>query len=827
MSAIRQFTTNLSSDTTRKTQSDIEYWGNMIREEMLLLVAKRTEEEAAENSRFRSMSKQFSKSTFQHNKLAMKLKILQECSTFDYQTTWKQVRKSGNTTTFAETNEYENWKNQSQSCTMLYYGKLGYGKSVLMSNMVDDLNLAPGQRHTSVAYFFMRHDLPDSLIARTVIGSLVRQLLMSKDDLIDPITARSGSLDVQEMFSLLVSNHNKQNKLYVLLDGLDLCTKEEIRDIVEFVRQLQEKLWVLACVSLRQEPDREPDAVYQGLFALQVNSMPDNRSDIATFVDAELSRCLKARELKLGDDARLILMVRDALLDGSNGMFLWVALQIKVLCSMETDKEIAEALTDLPPDLSETYSRILQKVQGNRKLHQDRILRLVTSARLPLSVDQMRDALSVTTGYTDWTNRDDINDVYSTLTTCGCLIQVDEEEYTVRFVHPSVRDYFLRPPLQRIAYVEFEDMIHGAGVTMEDCHRTMGEIIVTYLSYGVFDTRISTSRVSRIEVGAAPLRVVKTATEGSKTVQDLALKLLARKRSPNLDLGQIAAEEAAANRSRKRYEFPFHHYARRWRLHHICAIGSRALGTVITELLPAMLDENGHKTSSEPASLTAIVMAIEHDNASMAAFLATTQPSIIDEMFEYQHRGVPVTYTPRALAVCKRRERIIAILRVKGRNKAFVNLNFKLPICYAIYFAGLPLLQHHMHDSNHRNHICQSGNSPIACALWSGHMDVVQTLMDDRRIRTDAGEPGYTPIEEAIAQKNRHGLQMLLWSGRLFLKPAEQEKLILHAKAIGFAGAVPLIETWNEVSQACQRPRVSTKKKGKYPQGVFYPVKRR
>jgi hypothetical protein len=40
-------------------------------------------------------------------------------------------------------------------------------------------------------------------------------------------------------------------------------------------------------------------------------------------------------------------------------------------------------------------------------------------------------------------NRDTINDIYSTLMTCGCLIQIDEEESTVRFVHPSVMDYFL------------------------------------------------------------------------------------------------------------------------------------------------------------------------------------------------------------------------------------------------------------------------------------------------------------------------------------------------------------------------------------------------
>jgi hypothetical protein len=800
MSAFRQFATTLGGDLVNKTQSDIDHWGNRIKDEMLWLVAKRTEEEAAENSRFRSMSKKFSKSTSQHNKLAAKLKILQECSTFDYQTSWKQIRKSGSTTTFAETHDYEQWKHQSQSCTLLYYGKLGCGKSVTMSNMVDDLNLATEKHHTSVAYFFIRQDLPESLIARTVIGSLVRQLLVSKDELTDPITDRSGSLDAQEMLSLLLSNYNKRHKIHVLLDGLDLCTKAEIGEIVDFVRQMQEELWVLACVSLRQEPDREPHAVYRDFLTLEISSLPDNSSDIVSFVDAELERCLKNNELRLGNDERLILTIRQTLLEGSNGMFLWVALQIKVLCSMETDKEIVEALADLPTDLSETYFRILQKVQGRRKLHQDRILKLITSARLPLTVDEMRDALSVTPGQTDWTNRDTINDVYSTLTTCGCLIHVDEEEFTVRFVHPSVMGFFLRQRLQNIAYDAFKDTEFDAGVTVEECHKTMADTIVTYLNYGVFERRISKTRVSKIEVGGAPSMVVKAATEGSKTVQNLALKLLARGNSPTLDLSKIVADEAAARRSRTRYEFPFLHYARRWCLHHVCAIRSKALGPVITKLLPTVLNENGHKTSSEPASLTAIVMAIEHDNESLlAALLAFTHPFIIDETFVYQHQGKPTTYTPRALAVCRGKERIIAMLQEKCLESA--NLDVKLPICYIIYFLGYLFLRDQTNDDRLQFHICQSGKGPISCAIWSGDMNVVKILLDDHRMGTDTGRPGHTPIEEAIARRSMGGLEMLLSSERLSLKSGEKEKLTLHAKAVGFTEAVPLIEAFSEVSQ--------------------------
>jgi hypothetical protein len=99
--------------------------------------------------------------------------------------------------------------------------------------------------------------------------------------------------------------------------------------------------------------------------------------------------------------------------------------------------------------------------------------------------------------------------------------------------------------LQRTAHDELEGIQDGAGVNMEECHETMAEIVVIYLSYEIFDTRVSTSRVPLIEEGGALSMVVKTATEGSKAVQSLALKLLARRKTPNLDLGKSFGEKAA------------------------------------------------------------------------------------------------------------------------------------------------------------------------------------------------------------------------------------------------------------------------------------------
>jgi hypothetical protein len=70
-------------------------------------------------------------------------------------------------------------------------------------------------------------------------------------------------------------------------------------------------------------------------------------------------------------------------------MFLWVALQIKSLFSMSTDKEIKEALTNLPVELPHIYNQVLQKVQEPSSMHQ-RLLELITSARRPSHLTRCR-----------------------------------------------------------------------------------------------------------------------------------------------------------------------------------------------------------------------------------------------------------------------------------------------------------------------------------------------------------------------------------------------------------------------------------------------------
>jgi hypothetical protein len=73
-----------------------------------------------------------------------------------------------------------------------------------MANIVDDLSLFVAEAHDAlVVYFFVRHDLPASLKARTIIGAIIRQILRSKYDNVNTIEASDTPLDLDGMLSLL------------------------------------------------------------------------------------------------------------------------------------------------------------------------------------------------------------------------------------------------------------------------------------------------------------------------------------------------------------------------------------------------------------------------------------------------------------------------------------------------------------------------------------------------------------------------------------------------------------------------------------------------
>ncbi|KAJ5503640.1 hypothetical protein N7463_006514 [Penicillium fimorum] len=569
------------ADSDLKTyQSELKSWGETIKAEVDFLMAKGIEDEAEKNSRFRTVSSIFQKSSAYQQAIQTKQRVLDFCSQYDCTVSWKQARKSGNTNLFRESPKYQEWKSMPLSSTLVYTGKLGSGKSVLLANIVDDLHIQIEKNH--VAYFFCRHDVSESLKARGVIGSLARQLLYHISD----FTAAAEYLDrthqcepmdrLMGLLSCCLAPLRKTTRFFLVVDGLDELDGLQRDIVIQQLSDLQsETFMMLLCISLREGPNENPlKANFTQLAAPVVTQIPNNTPDIEYFIETELESRIESAKLTIGSPL-LILEIQDALLKGSQGMFLWVALQIESLCAMESDEEIREALADLPKDLSETFSRTLRPKSQNTR--QKDIFAILTVAQSPLTLQQLREALCVVPGDLNWNSDRLLNNMHNTLASCGSLVAIDEEELTIHLVHHSVKQFLLG---------EFKDSIEPL-VNVDEAHQMMASIILTYLNYSVFETQISKTVIPQLRTGSLPSEVIFSTLKSSNSVRNMAIKLLKSRKKFGFDIGKVIAETKLQNHPTEE-QFYFQKYAKTFWLYH--AVHAFELPEVMHTLLLRLLD---------------------------------------------------------------------------------------------------------------------------------------------------------------------------------------------------------------------------------------------
>ncbi|BCS04699.1 NACHT domain protein [Aspergillus luchuensis] len=543
-------------------QSDLELWATAIKEEVNLLMVQQLSLEAEDNSWFRSqVTKRFESQSYAR-KLRARQRVMDACSTYDYEQDWKRIRKLGTTTILETSAVYKHCKAPQdpqglRSRTLVCIGKLGSGKSVVLANMVDDLNLDVG-RKAVVAYFFCQHDSTQSLAPKTVIGSLVRQLLQSANDFdaARDFLGDKRSLEVDDIVTLLKHLLPTHFEAFFILDGLMHCDAEARQVILTSLLEIQKFIKLSLCVSVRPEPAGSLQELNQ-LPNRQFLSVEDNKSDIDAFINAELVRCLESEKLVINNPA-LILEIRDSLSQGAQGMFLWASLQIEALCLERTDADVRDAIANLPKDLSALYTTILRRSSVSGATYQSKILDLVAIACRPLTTEEMTEALGVIPWKTSWDPARRLNDMHATLSCCGSLLTVDEESSSIRVVHHSVKTYL------------FDQT--GGGLDANRANQTMAEIIVTYLNYNVFSRQLSTVKAPKVSSSSVTAAVVNSTVPARRQSQNFALKLLRSKKSNDKDVGHSLMQYLKASRATDSVPWALYQYAVEWWQEHIWSL---------------------------------------------------------------------------------------------------------------------------------------------------------------------------------------------------------------------------------------------------------------
>ena len=568
--SIGQFITSLSESKLNGFQTKLYHRGQFIKDEIVAITMSLVKDESSKSDRFRNWYLGDSKNTKYRRKMRLRAKLLERCSKYDYESSWKQLRKAGTARFFTDIPGYQEWKSSKSPETLLWAGKIGSGKSVLLASVVDDLNLDQTLSHTLVTHFFCQWDISESLRARTILGSLARQVLSayyiekSEGFCWEDLSHGSDQLGLDNLLLVIKQAMPKGHRLVFVLDGTDECEEAESSELFKQLVSLQSSIELSICASLST---KHRNSLLEGhgfreLREVRTLEIPEQNPDISLFINTALSERILAKELTLGDET-LILEIQQVLLDGAQGMILWVALQIEAICEEKTDGDIRKTLADLPKTLSEAFERELQRCsKRNSTRFRDRLISILLGAVRPLTSDELGEAVSVQPMNTTWDPARQINDVPSLLRCCGKLVTIDEESSAVRLVHHSVRQHLMM------------------NLTEFDVQKLLADIVITYLNYDIFERQLAI-RIGEMSAKHITTNVLTRAMK-SPTAADLALKLLQQKNTPDFDIIKTLKKFKTESAGAEEQAFAFKAYAEEFYMKHAWTLIANPFSPIVS-----------------------------------------------------------------------------------------------------------------------------------------------------------------------------------------------------------------------------------------------------
>jgi hypothetical protein len=242
-----------------------------------------------------------------------------------------------------------------------------------------------------------------------------------------------------------------------------------------------------------------------------------------------------------------------------------VTFQLDTICGQDTDAAILQALEDLPKDLSETFNRILRKIYSSESAKDNfrtRIFELTAAAQRPLSLDELREAINVKVGQTVWNPNELINDLPKLLASCGSLLIVEEEHMTVRFAHHSIK--------QHILYRHAEPSIDSFFIDIQKANLRLGEICVTYLNFGMFETQLTKAKSS--QTINYPSFVLNSTFPENSIAGRLALRFVKSRGESGYDVGRQLELTRERSMQQAQEHYSFLPYAREFWLFHTISL---------------------------------------------------------------------------------------------------------------------------------------------------------------------------------------------------------------------------------------------------------------
>ncbi|KAF8543181.1 hypothetical protein BDD12DRAFT_874965 [Trichophaea hybrida] len=360
------------------------------------------------------------------------------------------LRRHENTCTWIlDYQSYRTWNEKDGRAILWISGGPGFGKSVLSSFLTQEITRGKSNQ-LYMTYFFCDDKDERLRTAYAILVNLLTQLLEQVPDVIMHFLAEADYTTNKEKtawnYGMLwrvfqrIMNDTHRGKVYIMIDALDECEEESCTKLLKQLQHLLRDATTATRPIKIIVTSRPHIAVTSHL--TEVIKIPLTgetlKSDISAYVEAEVYKQSQFT-------GSLREEVQNALIDGANGMFLWVALILDGLKNSADTRPLAirKALKILPPDLPSVYINILRKIQTKNQTTARSILQWIVWAIRPLTMQELTIAIAILPEHTSMSSMQDNmhTDLRKVLRLIfGPMLRIEEDK-TVHLVHQSAKDF--------------------------------------------------------------------------------------------------------------------------------------------------------------------------------------------------------------------------------------------------------------------------------------------------------------------------------------------------------------------------------------------------
>ncbi|RWA04497.1 hypothetical protein EKO27_g10608 [Xylaria grammica] len=381
-------------------------------------------------------------------------------------------------------------------------------------------------------------------------------------------------LSQDTMLDLLVSKTAIFPTNYFVIDSLDECEAKDRRKILQIldatVKRSPSKVKVL--IASRDSLENEITGAFSQVTRLRMNA-PEAASDLELFAHQTLSERMNMGQLAVGNIVSFE-AIRDAIVSGAQGMFLWVALEIDDVCSQVCEEDVLIALQNLPETLTEILSRALLRIliQGNQHIAKE-AFKWISVAKRPLLLDELQDALSIKLMSLHSRAERRPENIQNLPAWCANLVEIDEASKSVQFVHHTVRTFLLDTSIIDPRFPKLDEFHNH----VDDLDTAVGELCVTYLEWNDFKRALERPKPQTDTTikFPEPQKMVQTALETEWQGTSVAMigrlipRFPKRQKQFKFDLDVVSPlDEGGGEDVSHVHSYPFLEYAKKyWILH--------------------------------------------------------------------------------------------------------------------------------------------------------------------------------------------------------------------------------------------------------------------